>query len=63
MEMASATYNGESVNTSFSGLNSGNGGLRQQGVGKLERGCRSNSLKCLCLNARSIKNYFWNLRQ
>ena len=56
-EMAS----GESVNKSFSGLNSGNGGLGQQGVRKLERGCRSNRLKCLCLNARSIKNKFLEL--
>ena len=61
MEMARATYNGESVNKSFSGLNSGNGGLGQVGVRKLERGCRSNRLKCLCLNARSIKNTFLEL--
>ena len=31
--------------------------MGQQGVREQERMCKSNSLKCLCLNARSMKKH------
>ena len=59
-ETVKATYHGESTNKVFTRQNSRNGGLEQQGVGN-RRGCVEARPKCLCLNARSIKNIFLEL--